>query len=268
MRDGRAAAIGWSASAVLHSSVAALAMMAADYAAPPTFSGRSNVASIDLVATVASAPQAASDPALEMPLEPAPMRRVEVAAADEMAHEHREPLAHESTLAELPRQASASPTPSAVAHDAAHGAASFAAPQSARVNAAELPSRREPDVDVVPPAAKPLPKQSAPSVEIAAAASVDFGLETVLPEPLDNAPPEYPREALARGWQGTVMLRLRVSRQGTIDAIEVTRSSGHVVLDTAAAAAIGQWRFRPARQGDEPREAVILVPVIFRLPTR
>jgi protein TonB len=44
----------------------------------------------------------------------------------------------------------------------------------------------------------------------------------------------YPRLARERGIEGVVHLRFRVRPQGEVDRVEVVRSSGYEILDTAS----------------------------------
>ncbi len=58
--------------------------------------------------------------------------------------------------------------------------------------------------------------------------------------------PEYPREALRAGQEGTVTLRLTANEQGRVMAAEVHESSSWPLLDLAALrAAKSRWRFTP-----------------------
>lgn len=83
----------------------------------------------------------------------------------------------------------------------------------------------------------------------------------------DHAPPPpYPRQAHVRGWEGDVLLRVRVGADGRPRAVEVERSSGRRVLDQSAAKhVLRAWRFQPALQGGTPVEAWALVPISFRI---
>lgn len=63
------------------------------------------------------------------------------------------------------------------------------------------------------------------------------------------------------------MLKVLVSRQGTALKIEIAHSSGHEILDKAAADAVRNWHFVPARKGNSPMEEWVQVPVAFRLRT-
>lgn len=66
---------------------------------------------------------------------------------------------------------------------------------------------------------------------------------------LDNPPPRYPRTARQMGWEGTVLLRVKVNSQGRADVIRLARSSGYLPLDEAAQEAVARWRLNlPARE--------------------
>lgn len=82
---------------------------------------------------------------------------------------------------------------------------------------------------------------------------------------LNNPKPAYPVSAKRIGMEGTVMLKVLVSRQGTALRVEVAQTSGHETLDKAAAEAVKNWRFIPARKGDSPMEEWVQVPVAFHL---
>jgi protein TonB len=82
---------------------------------------------------------------------------------------------------------------------------------------------------------------------------------------LKNPRPDYPRAAKRMGEQGKVMLRVYVSTTGAPEKIEIGTSSGSRRLDEAARAAVEQWKFLPARQGDVPVAAWVTVPITFAL---
>jgi len=82
---------------------------------------------------------------------------------------------------------------------------------------------------------------------------------------LNNPRPEYPRAARRMGEHGKVMLHVFVSSAGAPEKIEVRTSSGSPRLDQAAREAVERWKFVPARQGDEPVSAWVLVPITFVL---
>lgn len=77
--------------------------------------------------------------------------------------------------------------------------------------------------------------------------------------------PVVPIEARRARLQGTVVLAVTVSPEGVPSAVDVLRSSGHLLLDRAAQEALWHWRFDPARRGGLPVEERIAIPVTFRI---
>ena len=77
--------------------------------------------------------------------------------------------------------------------------------------------------------------------------------------------PVYPLAARARGVQGRVMLRAVVGRDGHVEeGITVVKSVA--MFDTAAVAALRQWRFEPGRDRDGKAVRVLIdVPIRFQL---
>ena len=61
-------------------------------------------------------------------------------------------------------------------------------------------------------------------------------------------PPTIPIEAYRRGLHGTVHLRLRITADGQVSDVRVTRGSGHAILDAAAVRAVRRWRSEPVRR--------------------
>ena len=82
---------------------------------------------------------------------------------------------------------------------------------------------------------------------------------------LHNPPPPYPLVARRNGEQGTVILRVRVTRDGMPASVDIEKPSGSSHLDDAALETVRTWRFVPARQNGQPVEARVLVPVVFKL---
>lgn len=80
-----------------------------------------------------------------------------------------------------------------------------------------------------------------------------------------NPKPEYPAVARSRGWQGKVLLRVKVSAEGLSDDVSVEQSSGHDILDESAVEAVKKWRFIPAKRGDTPVASSVIVPIDFKL---
>ncbi|HSM09413.1 MAG TPA: energy transducer TonB [Gemmatimonadota bacterium] len=77
---------------------------------------------------------------------------------------------------------------------------------------------------------------------------------------------EYPPDAWEEGVGGTTVLRLLISRRGTVDSVVVIGSSGHPSLDSAALANARRLRYRPAAQGGTPVQVWGRLPVVFPIP--
>jgi len=80
-----------------------------------------------------------------------------------------------------------------------------------------------------------------------------------------NREPIYPPDAASRGERGVVSLLIHVSPAGLATAVEVTKSSGFVLLDRAARDAIETWHFLPAIRGGAPVAATMPLRVRFEL---
>ena len=102
---------------------------------------------------------------------------------------------------------------------------------------------------------KPAPPQPAPPV-----IPPDFNADY-----LHNPAPAYPQLARRMGEQGKVLVRVLVSAEGRVERIELKSSSGSRRLDQAALDAVKQWKFVPARQGDQQVPAWVVVPIVFTL---
>ncbi len=82
---------------------------------------------------------------------------------------------------------------------------------------------------------------------------------------LQNPPPAYPAQSRRRGETGRVVLRVLVTARGIPERVELRTSSGSQRLDGAALETVQRWKFVPARQGDTPVSAWVLVPILFIL---
>jgi protein TonB len=158
------------------------------------------------------------------------------------------------------------------------------------------PARSEPKRS--PPEARPQPRHEPPSPVVVRPASRpeelhSFAVGAAAPEPepaspavpeqkiqaadaavlppisraayLRNPPPFYPLAARRAGEQGTVLLRVLITREGAASRVEIEKGSGSVHLDAAAQETVKAWRFTPARRGAEAIESWMRVPVMFRL---
>ncbi len=75
--------------------------------------------------------------------------------------------------------------------------------------------------------------------------------------------PVYPPLARAARIQGEVVLSANISKEGTIENLQVLR--GHPMLVKAAIDAVSQWRYRPYILNNEPVEVETQILVTFTL---
>jgi protein TonB len=69
----------------------------------------------------------------------------------------------------------------------------------------------------------------------------------------------YPDAARRQGMQGIVEVRFRIGPEGSVEAVEIVRSSGHALLDQASIDTV-------RRAGPYPRVAGwIRIPLAYRL---
>lgn len=85
----------------------------------------------------------------------------------------------------------------------------------------------------------------------------------VLPEAITKVPPSYPDSARSAGISGTVTVQAYVRTDGSVGPTRILVSVPG--LDAAAAAAVRQWRFKPAMAKGEPVDWWVDVPVKFTL---
>ena len=85
------------------------------------------------------------------------------------------------------------------------------------------------------------------------------------PRPKRNIRPDYPKGARQRGEQGDVILEIRVTAEGTVDAVKIATSSGFAELDEAAVRAAKAAKFSPARSGREPVASTARLKLQFKL---
>lgn len=80
---------------------------------------------------------------------------------------------------------------------------------------------------------------------------------------LNKVSPQYPPLARQTRISGTVRLHAIISKNGTVQQLEVI--SGHPLLVQAALDAVRQWRYKPTLLNGEPVEVDTTVDVIFSL---
>ena len=77
---------------------------------------------------------------------------------------------------------------------------------------------------------------------------------------------DYPELARRRGWEGRVMLAVKVASDGQLQQIRVARSSGFAILDDSALQSLRQVdRLSEAATLLNGRQLAMQIPVIYRL---
>ncbi len=139
-----------------------------------------------------------------------------------------------------------------------------------------------PETPVVPAPIEPLPEEfdmaefltpdqdtpeaaSIAEPEVAVPADDKAAVQASVPLYDLNPPPHYPRTARKRNYQGTVMLDVRVTADGSVAQLRIAKSSGYAILDRSAAKSVKGWRFSPALRAGRPVEMWVKVPVRFEL---
>jgi protein TonB len=80
---------------------------------------------------------------------------------------------------------------------------------------------------------------------------------------IQRVTPTYPALARQTRVQGPVVLQAVISRNGTIENLQVL--SGHPMLVKAALDAVRQWRYRPYLLNNEPVEVETQITINFTL---
>lgn len=125
-----------------------------------------------------------------------------------------------------------------------------------------------------PPASAPVARVDTVAARVAQPATAPAATPVAVPDVtaprfdaayLNNPAPAYPPLSRRLDEQGRVLMRVFVDPNGAPAEVELRESSGYRRLDAAAEAAVRRWRFVPARRGQEPVGAWVLVPIAFNL---
>ena len=126
------------------------------------------------------------------------------------------------------------------------------------------PAVPAPDIDARPPLAATQPAPAVtPSPAPATAPARTSASEASYAS--TNRKPPYPRISLSNGDEGTVVLRVLVTAEGTAGAVQVRSSSGFPLLDESARKTVMTWRFKPATVDGKPVAEWYEVPIPFKL---
>jgi periplasmic protein TonB len=153
-----------------------------------------------------------------------------------------------------------SPAPKPVARPAAEEkpAPRTASTAPAAIQESSQDTKPAPHATLAPPVTAAPPAPPAPPAPVRTSASDASYAAT-------NRTPPYPRISLSNGEEGTVILRVLVTAEGTAGAVEVKASSGHALLDESARKTVMTWRFKPATIDGKPVSEWYQVPIPFKL---
>lgn len=82
---------------------------------------------------------------------------------------------------------------------------------------------------------------------------------------LNKVDPDYPPIAIPQRIEGTVILQVFVSPDGTVRDIKLVR--GYFLLGKAAFDAVHQWRFKPYSQNGKAVDFQTYITINFKLPS-
>lgn len=85
------------------------------------------------------------------------------------------------------------------------------------------------------------------------------------PRQTSESPFHYPEDLWDAGIEGETTLKVFVTTEGRVDSTRVEQSSGHAAFDSAAVEGAQRLSFEPARRGEEPIDAWVLLPVQFHM---
>jgi len=105
---------------------------------------------------------------------------------------------------------------------------------------------------------------SATNVQVSAGDHVQLSPQTAQSVSV-SVPPDYPLLARQMKVQGAVRLQALISRDGTIQELQIL--SGPSILATAAREAVKQWHFKPYIQNGQPVETQARITVNFTIST-
>lgn len=88
---------------------------------------------------------------------------------------------------------------------------------------------------------------------------------TVAARPLKTRAPIYPDLALKRHYQGTSVFIATIKANGIVENLQLSKTSGHPILDQAAENALRHWKFAPATRNGVAVDSQLRIPIVFRL---
>jgi len=115
-----------------------------------------------------------------------------------------------------------------------------------------------------PPPPRPVPVAEPPT-QVTATTDSDAAAQAWKADYLRNPKPVYPNASRRLGERGVVLLRVLVTATGEPAKVDLKKTSGYARLDESALEAVRTWKFVPARLGEKPVEAWVVVPIEFSL---
>ena len=152
-------------------------------------------------------------------------------------------------------------------------------PEAEELDLDSAPDDTFPTAELPPAPGRPVARQESlprsaarreparPPTAATASASSAESATPITPASYRSAPPPpYPAALRERRISGSVGLRIRVSATGHPTSAEITASSGHPDLDSAARRwVLAHWTFHPATRNGSPLESTIRTSVRFVL---
>lgn len=105
--------------------------------------------------------------------------------------------------------------------------------------------------------------QSNPASGVVSSAGTDA--QQAYPDYSLNPKPVYPLMARRRGYEGTVLIRVKVLKNGKVGELDIQRSSQYEILDKTALNTVSDWTFVPAKRNGISVTSWVTVPIKFEL---
>jgi TonB family protein len=134
---------------------------------------------------------------------------------------------------------------------------------------AQTPVQEQPKVQAPPPQETPKPAANppeAPKSTVKDGDLVDLTPEVVKPELVNRTNPLYPPAAHLKKVEGTVILSVLVSENGSVSDVKVLRGAGGTSgLNESAVSAVKKWKFKPAVKEGKRVKVWVTYPIVFKL---
>ena len=111
----------------------------------------------------------------------------------------------------------------------------------------------------------PTPQVPVPPISLPDTRSDGLPIQAGKPDYAYNPQPDYPILLREQGVGGVVWLRVWVGSDGHPGEIKLAKGSGYRLLDDAALRAVRQWRFVPAKKGEQTLASWVEFPIRFTL---